>query len=166
MLIEISSIKGNSGQGSPLFSRPGLMHNTMHMAFNKGSAPRKPPTEEQPFDFQKWKQDIAEMDAKKKFHKALERFETKQTRQTQKEKLLKLGFSAAPPKEGEEPAPKRADRNIAVPLIGEIKKDKLKHSQAMSVDEKERLAARERNMSRNRGVCMVSVFSAWVAQTY
>ena len=61
MLIEISSIKGNSGQGSPVFSKPGLMHNTMYMAFNKESMPRKPPQEEAPFDFRKWKQDIADI---------------------------------------------------------------------------------------------------------
>lgn len=42
MLIEISTIKGNSGAGSPVFSKPGLMHNTFHMAFNKESKPRKP----------------------------------------------------------------------------------------------------------------------------
>ena len=45
-VIEISSIKGNSGQGNPMFSKPGLMHNTMYMAFNKESMPRKAPPEE------------------------------------------------------------------------------------------------------------------------
>ena len=54
MLIEVSSIKGNSGAGSPVFSRPGLMVNTMHMAFNKESMPRKTPPEETPFDYHKW----------------------------------------------------------------------------------------------------------------
>jgi len=61
MLIEISAIKGNSGAGSPVFSKPGLMHNTFHMAFNKESMPRKPPTEEVPFCASKWKDDIAEI---------------------------------------------------------------------------------------------------------
>lgn len=51
MLIEISTIKGNSGAGSPVFSSSGLMHNNFHMAFNKESKPRSPPPEEQPFDY-------------------------------------------------------------------------------------------------------------------
>lgn len=58
MLIEISTIKGNSGAGSPVFSKPGLMHNTFHMAFNKESKPRKPQVEESGFDFLKWKESI------------------------------------------------------------------------------------------------------------
>ena len=47
-VIEISNIKGNSGAGNAMFSKPGLMHNTMYMAFNKESMPRKTPPEEQP----------------------------------------------------------------------------------------------------------------------
>lgn len=69
MLVEISGIKGNSGQGNPVFSKPGLMHNTMYMAFNKESMPRKPAPEEVPFDYNKWKDDIAEVTHKKKFQK-------------------------------------------------------------------------------------------------
>ena len=77
MLIEISSIKGNSGAGSPVFSKPGLMHNTMYMAFNKESKPRPHPIEETEFDFNTWKKDMAEMQHKNKFQKELERFEGK-----------------------------------------------------------------------------------------
>ena len=43
-----------------------------------------------------------------------------------------------------------------VPLIGDIKKDKLKNSLGMTNEEKEKLVAREKDQSRNRGVCMVS----------
>lgn len=46
-----------------------------------------------------------------------------------------------------------------MPKIGDIKKDKLKNSLAMTHEEKEKLVARENDMSRNRGVCMVSLFS-------
>lgn len=60
-LVEISGIKGNSGQGSPVFSKPGLSHNKMYMAFNKESMPRKPVPEEQPFDYDKWRNDMAEI---------------------------------------------------------------------------------------------------------
>jgi len=42
-----------------------------------------------------------------------------------------------------------------VPLIGDIKKDKLKNSLAMTNEDKAILVARERDMSRNRGICMV-----------
>ncbi len=67
MLIEISGIKGNSGAGNPVFSKASLMHNTMYMAFNKESMPRKPTPEEVPFDYTQWKQDMAEVGLKKKF---------------------------------------------------------------------------------------------------
>ena len=76
-VIEISSIKGNSGQGSPVFSKPGLMHNTMYIAFNKESEPKKAPPEEQSFDYQIWKNDMNEIVNKRKFHKQLSRFEKK-----------------------------------------------------------------------------------------
>ena len=45
-----------------------------------------------------------------------------------------------------------------MPKIGDIKKDKLKNSLGMTNEEKEKLVARERDMSRNRGICMVSNF--------
>ena len=36
--IEITGIKGNSGKdGNSVFSRPALINNTLHMAFNKGA---------------------------------------------------------------------------------------------------------------------------------
>ena len=82
MLIEISSIKGNSGAGSPVFSRPGLMVNTMHMAFNKESLPRKTPDEEQAFDYNKWKADIVEIEEKDAFKKELAKHEKRQERVT------------------------------------------------------------------------------------
>lgn len=75
MLIQISSIKGNSGAGSPVFSKPGLMHNTMYMAFNKESKPRQQVIEEESFDYQKWKQDISEIQNQRKFKNQLSRFE-------------------------------------------------------------------------------------------
>ena len=61
MLIEISSVKGNSGQGSPVFSKPGRMQNTMYMVFNKESKPRPPIPEEVDFDFHTWKRDMVEI---------------------------------------------------------------------------------------------------------
>ena len=42
-------------------------------------------------------------------------------------------------------------------LIGDIKKDKLKNSIGMSNEEKEKLVARDKDQSRNRGICMVSL---------
>ena len=60
MIIEISSVKGNSGSGSPVFSKPGQSHNKMYIVFN--NAPhRKPIPEETTFDYQRWKNDMAEM---------------------------------------------------------------------------------------------------------
>lgn len=41
-------------------------------------------------------------------------------------------------------------------LIGDIKKDKLKNSLGMSNEEKEKLVTRDKDNSRNRGICMVS----------
>lgn len=43
-----------------------------------------------------------------------------------------------------------------ITLIGDVKKDKLKHSLGMSNEEKERLVKREKDMNRNKGICMVS----------
>lgn len=76
-LIEISGIKGNSGQGSPVFSKPGLSYNKMSMAFNKASMPRKPVPEEEPFDYAKWQNDMAEISNKVELSKKLARFEAK-----------------------------------------------------------------------------------------
>ena len=78
MLIEISSIKGNSGPGpypSAVFSKPGMMQNTMYKVFNKATQPSKPAQEEVPFDYHKWKKDVSEMQNKEKFKKALIRFD-------------------------------------------------------------------------------------------
>ena len=71
------------------------------------------------------------------------------------ERLAKFGFSKSLNKRGKTPdddAPRRKD----VPKIGDIKKDKLKNSMGMTNEEKDKLVAREKEMSRNRGVCMVS----------
>ena len=154
MLIEISSIKGNSGEGSAVFSKPGQMQNTMYKVFNKESQPRKPAQEEVPFDYHKWKKDVSEMQNKEKFKKALIRFDQKQKRGEMQERLAKFGFSKSlnKRKTPDDDAPRRKD----VPKIGDIKKDKLKNSMGMTNEEKDKLVAREKEMSRNRGVCMVS----------
>ena len=69
--------------------------------------------------------------------------------------MLKLGLSKALVNKDAQEKPE-SKRRIEVPLIGDIKKDKLKNSLAMTNEEKEKLVAREKDMSRNRGVCMVS----------
>jgi len=66
-----------------------------------------------------------------------------------------LSKSVPKPEEVQQQAEKRR-RTKAVPLIGDNKKDKLKNSLGMSNEEKSSLVARERDMSRNRGMCMVS----------
>ena len=156
MLIEISSIKGNSGAGSPVFSKPGLMHNTMYMAFNKDSKPRPPPVEEGEFDFHTWKRDMAEMQNKEKFQKELARFEAKKKRVEQQDKMLKQGLSKSVTRKDDQDKGEGKPKRKEVPLIGDIKKDKLKNSLGMTNEEKEKLVAREKDMSRNRGICMVS----------
>ena len=159
MLIEISSIKGNSGMGSPVFSKPGQMQNTMYKVFNKESKPLPPPPEEVEFDFQTWKQDMAEMQNKEKLQKELSRFEEKKKRMEQQEKMQKQGLSKSTKrKEDHDEEINRNRKRKEVPKIGDIKKDKLKNSLAMTNDEKEKLVAREKDMSRNRGVCMVSCY--------
>jgi len=44
-----------------------------------------------------------------------------------------------------------------VALIGDIKKDKLKNSLGMSNEEKEKLVTRDKDNSRNRGICMSEI---------
>ena len=75
----------------------------------------------------------------------------------QQEKMLKQGLSKTVPKH-DEMQEKQAEmrKRKEVPLIGDIKKDKLKNSLGMTNEEKEKLVAREKDQSRNRGVCMVS----------
>ena len=60
MIITIEKLKGNSGQGSDLFSRSGLMENTNHMVFNKESTYVRPVPKEEEFDYGKWAKDIKE----------------------------------------------------------------------------------------------------------
>ena len=72
------------------------------------------------------------------------------------ERLAKFGFSKSLTKRGKTPEDEGQPRRKDVPKIGDIKKDKLKNSLAMTNEEKEKLVQREKEMSRNRGVCMVS----------
>lgn len=57
-LIEINSIKGNSGKGNSMFSKSGRMHNIQHKDFNTvDKSNRKPLFTKQPtppFDLGKW----------------------------------------------------------------------------------------------------------------
>ena len=53
-----------------------------------------------------------------------------------------------------EAAAAKKKREAEKPLIGDAKKDKLKNSLGMTNEEKERMVNREKDMSRNRGVCM------------
>lgn len=132
------------------------MHNTMHMAFNKESMPRKSIPEEANFDYEKWKTDMAEMQSKEKFQKELARFESKKRKNEQLERQRKNGYSKSLPRPEEQDQPvKRKIRDV--PLIGDIKKDKLKNSLAMTNEDKAILVARERDMSRNRGICMSEI---------
>ena len=73
------------------------------------------------------------------------------------ERLAKFGFSKSVTKRGKTPDDESAPRRKDVPKIGDIKKDKLKNSMGMTNEEKDKLVAREKEMSRNRGVCMVSI---------
>ena len=96
------------------------------------------------------------MQNKEKFKKALIRFDQKQKRGEMQERLAKFGFSKSLTKRGKTPEEEGQPRRKDVPKIGDIKKDKLKNSLAMTNEEKEKLVQREKEMSRNRGVCMVS----------
>ena len=78
------------------------------------------------------------------------------TKAEQKERLVKLGMSKSVPKDHHQDAPLPIKKRVEVPKLGDIKKDKMKNSLAMTNEEKEKLQRREREMSRNRGVCMVS----------
>ena len=69
--------------------------------------------------------------------------------------MQKLGLSRSVPKEPESIRPEER-RKKQIPKIGDIKKDKLKNSLAMTNDEKDKAVAREKEISRNRGICMVS----------
>ena len=95
-MIEISSIKGNSGAGNPVFSKPGQMHNTLFMAFNKETIPRKVSPEVQEFNYQTWQGDLIEIANKDKFKKQLKRFELKKNKEETKERMVKQGLSRKP----------------------------------------------------------------------
>ena len=71
MIITIEKLKGNSGMGSDLFSRSGLMENTNHMVFNKESTYVRPEPKEEQFDYGRWAKDIKEYECKLKFEKAM-----------------------------------------------------------------------------------------------
>ena len=70
--------------------------------------------------------------------------------------MAKFGLSKSVNKRDKTPDDEQAPRRKDVPKIGDIKKDKLKNSMGMTNEEKDKLVAREKEMSRNRGVCMVS----------
>ena len=133
------------------------MHNTMYKVFNKESKPRPPPPEEVDFDFHTWKRDMAEMQNKEKFKNELARFEEKKKRADLLVKMQKQGLSKTVTRREDQDVAQNSLKRKVVPLIGDIKKDKLKNSLAMTNEEKEKLVAREKDMSRNRGICMVSI---------
>mmetsp|Transcript_37184 Transcript_37184/g.45397 ORF Transcript_37184/g.45397 Transcript_37184/m.45397 type:complete len:183 (+) Transcript_37184:322-870(+) len=71
--------------------------------------------------------------------------------------MVKQGLSKSQaPKEGnEESTARKKPANVV--LIGDAKKDKLKNSLGMSNEERDKLVAREKEMSRNRGACMSEI---------
>jgi len=83
-------------------------------------------------------------------------FDAKMKRQAQQERLQKLGMSK-PPRDQSGDA---VVRRVTIPSLGDVKKDKLKNSLGLTNEEKEKLVRREKEMSRNRGVCMVRTFCA------
>ena len=75
--------------------------------------------------------------------------------------MVKQGLSKSRvPKDDDEGQVRK--KRVEVPLIGDAKKDKLKNSIGMNNEEKEKLVAREKDMSRNRGVCMVGASFALI----
>ena len=80
MMISIDKYKGNSGQGSDLFSRSGLMKNTNHMVFNRESNYVRPEPKEEQFDYTKWAKDIKEYECKLKFEKVMQRRKKREDR--------------------------------------------------------------------------------------
>ena len=134
----------------------------MYTVFKKKDSktiPVAPVPEETPnFNFTKLKEEIKEIEQRKEFQVALERFEGKQKTKELKEKMVKQGLSKSVPRKGDQmDAPDNRRKVKEVPKIGDIKKDKLKNSLAMTEKEKETLVAREKEMSRNRGVCMSEI---------
>ena len=93
MLFTIDKIQGNSGQGSALFSRSGLMGNTNHMVYNKESTYERPKIEETQFDYKKWSKEIKEYECMIKFEKVMEKRKQRDTRQEHQMRLGRLGVS-------------------------------------------------------------------------
>ena len=81
MIITIEKLKGNSGQGSPLYSRKGLMDNTKHMVFNKESNYVRPLKEEESDDPQKWMDDVKEYEYKLRFDKVMQHRKKREQRE-------------------------------------------------------------------------------------
>ena len=69
--------------------------------------------------------------------------------------MVKQGLSKSQAPKDDDDGQMKKRRTQPVALIGDAKKDKLKNSLGMSNEEKEKLVAREKDMSRNRGICMV-----------
>ena len=72
--------------------------------------------------------------------------------------MVKQGLSISQVPKDDDDGTQKKRKPQPVALIGDAKKDKLKNSLGMSNEEKEKLVAREKDMSRNRGICMVCPF--------
>ena len=72
--------------------------------------------------------------------------------------MVKQGLSISQVPKDDDDGMQKKRKPQPVALIGDAKKDKLKNSLGMSNEEKEKLVAREKDMSRNRGICMVCPF--------
>ena len=81
-LISIAKLEGNSWQGNPLFSRPGLLSNTFHQAFNHPPPAKSPPPPQESKSYEEIRNEFKEYKAKKKFETALLKFETKEKHKT------------------------------------------------------------------------------------
>ena len=100
-IIEINSVKGNSGaKANAVYSKPGKMNNYTHMEFAQDKMEPPEPKEEEGFDYEKWKHDVSEMEAKHQLKKVMHKVEGKYRKEDQQDKLLKNGMSKSVPRPG------------------------------------------------------------------
>ena len=81
-LISIGRIEGNSGSGSPLYSKQGLMVNTHFQVFNDVIPKKEPAPPEEPLTYAQIQEEFEEFKHKKKFETALQKHEKKEKRIT------------------------------------------------------------------------------------
>lgn len=160
MLFTIDKIAKNSGKGSPVFSRQGLIMNQNHKVFEKKSTFVRPEPVEKNFNYAEWRKEMDEYESMLKFEKALKKKDAREKRERERQRLQAINakHSSFTERTGseEKKGPKKPIPRETTLFAHENVSVKLLTSYGASAEQRAFLFNKEKLLNKKRGVCMVS----------